>query len=120
MFWKIELRKSPRRQSSRENRRAKERKEEKRENKKKKKGANKEFQKERELSKRKERNYQSKQEHFPELVRVCLQRAHITPQTRKSISPPRHIILKFQKTEAGQKFDMLPGVKSRLHTNVAL
>ena len=86
----------------------------------KKKGANKEFQKERELSKRKERNYQSKQEHFPELVRVCLQRAHITPQTRKSISPPRHIILKFQKSEAGQKFDMLPGVKSRLHTNVAL
>ena len=72
---------------------------------KKKKGANKEFQKERELSKRKERNYQPKQEHFPELVHVCLQRAHITPQTRKSISPPRHIILKFQKTEAGQKFD---------------
>lgn len=117
MFWKIELRKSPRRQSSRENRSAKERREEKR---KKKKGANKEFQKERELSKRKERNYQPKQEHFPELVHVCLQRAHITPQTRKSISPPRHIILKFQKTEAGQKFDMLPGVKSRLHTNVAL
>ena len=50
----------------------------------------------------------------------CLQRPHITPQTRKSISPARHIILKFQKTEAGQKFDMLLGVKSRVHTNVAL
>ena len=88
--------------------------------KKKKKVANKEFQKERELSKRKEKNYQLKQEYFSELVHGCLQRPHITPQTRKSISPARHIILKFQKTEAGQKFDMLLGVKSRVHTNVAL
>lgn len=88
--------------------------------KKKKKVANKEFQKERELSKRKARNYQLKQKHFSELVHVCLQRPHVTPQTRKSISPARHIILKFQKTEVGQKFDMLLGVKSRVHTNVAL
>lgn len=43
---------------------------------------------------------------------MCVYKEHILLHTlKKNIPPPRHIILKFQKTEDAQKFNMLPEVK---------